>query len=66
MPTGRSGLFTLLELLVVIAILGILGGVAVFSMGNLRTKAENTTLDESLRTVSTATQAKMIMDNLFP
>lgn len=60
---GQGG-FTLLELLVVIAILGILGGVAVFSMGNLRTKAENTALDESLRTVSTATQAKMIMDNL--
>ena len=51
---GQGG-FTLLELLVVIAILGILGGVAVFSMGNLRTKAENTALDESLRTVSTAT-----------
>lgn len=53
---GQSG-FTLIELLVVIAILAILGGVAVFAVGNLTDEAGDSACAIEKRTMKTAVEA---------
>ncbi len=53
---GQGG-FTLIELLVVVAILGILGGVAVFAVGNLTSDAERSACNLERRTLATAISA---------
>lgn len=53
---GQGG-FTLIELLVVVAILGILGGVAVFAVGNLTGDAERSACNLERRTLATAISA---------
>jgi len=53
---GQSG-FTLIELLVVIAILAVLGGVAVFAVGNLTDNADDSACQVEKNTMITANQA---------
>jgi prepilin-type N-terminal cleavage/methylation domain-containing protein len=50
---GQGG-FTLIELLVVVAILGVLAGVAVFAVGNLRGDAETAACKTEKETVQSA------------
>jgi prepilin-type N-terminal cleavage/methylation domain-containing protein len=59
---GQGG-FTLIELLVVVAILAILGGVAVFAVGNLTGEAEESACVIELRTIKTAIEAHRADNN---
>lgn len=62
---SQSG-FTLIELLVVVAILAILGGVAVFAVGNLTDEAEDSACLIEKRTMKTAVEAAKADDGSAP
>ncbi|MGI9576932.1 MAG: type II secretion system protein [Microthrixaceae bacterium] len=57
-----QGGFTLVELLVVIAILAVLGGVAVFAVGNLGSEAGTSACEVERDTVITAANAAIAAD----
>jgi prepilin-type N-terminal cleavage/methylation domain-containing protein len=54
---AREGGFTLVELLVVIAILGVLAGIAVFTLSGSTDKAEGVACQANARTVESAAAA---------
>lgn len=56
--------FTLIELLVVISILGVLGGVSVGTFSHVQSKARLVGLDQSLRSLSTAVDSQIILENM--
>ncbi|MFN7147851.1 MAG: competence type IV pilus major pilin ComGC [Microthrixaceae bacterium] len=60
LSAGAQGGFTLLELLVVIAMLGVVSGVAVFSMGTITDQAEKTACAADEQTLVTALEAYAI------
>jgi len=65
MPAGRQG-FTLVELLIIIAVIGLLAGMVVISMKNVKAKARDTQRVSDVGTIAKALNMYQNGINVYP